>query len=58
MDFCACMGPMYGDPHCYCVMKSLGLEPSAKYEWTAADEARLNEALSKVFNWRDKNAGV
>jgi hypothetical protein len=31
---CACMGPMYNEPHCYCQMMRLGLP--------------LNEAARKV----------
>jgi hypothetical protein len=31
---CACMGPMYNEPHCYCEMVQLGLP--------------LNEAARKV----------
>lgn len=26
INLCACMGPMYGEPYCYCSMKSRGLE--------------------------------
>lgn len=35
MTPCACLGPMYGEPYCYCTMKQLGLplnEPARKIE--------------------------
>lgn len=44
---CACMGPMFGEPHCYCKMISMGLELN-----TQAREERKNtlkEALVKIF---------
>lgn len=35
MTPCACLGPMYGEPHCYCKMVQFGLplnEPARKIE--------------------------
>lgn len=26
MNACACLGPSYGEPYCYCQMKQQGLE--------------------------------
>lgn len=25
-NLCGCLGPMYGEPHCPCTMRSMGLE--------------------------------
>lgn len=43
---CACMGPMYGEPHCICKMKTLGLKLNE--EARAAENARAKEQNS---NW-------
>ena len=49
MDFnvCACMGPMYDEPHCYCEMISRGLPLNEAAR--AADNARLDSALQGMF---------
>lgn len=58
---CACMGPMYGEAHCPCVMASNGVERSAQWKAANTPEAlkerneRMHAALSQVFGW-DKNA--
>jgi hypothetical protein len=43
---CACMGPMYGEPHCYCTMERLGLPLSPLREEA---NKRANERLDALF---------
>jgi len=46
MSLCACMGPMRGDPHCYCKMLELGLTPTPPSQ----DEVdRLSKVLEDIF---------
>ena len=55
LSACACMGPMYDEPHCYCEMKrrELPLNTVAR----EADRKKLAEALDTFFkeNARDTN---
>lgn len=56
MTPCACLGPMYGEPYCYCKMQQLGLplnEPARKLEEERAAE-QLKE-LIKFFNENREN---
>lgn len=48
---CACMGPLHGDPYCYCEMQRRGLSPSKSYEWTPAEKEKLKEVLEHIFKW-------
>lgn len=49
MTACACMGPMYGEPFCYCLMIAKNL-PLSNERVVAAKEA--TEAMEKIFNGR------
>jgi len=57
-NLCACMGPMYNEPHCPCEMKRLGIERSKEYKASITPEAiaarnrELDAIFSKVFEWR------
>ncbi len=53
INFCACIGPVYGEPHCYCEMQRRGL-PLNK-EARDEDKRKLNEAMEKFFQ-ENKNA--
>lgn len=47
INFCACMGPRYDEPYCYCEMKRRGLplnEPARKEA-----EQCLKEAMDRMF---------
>ena len=44
---CACLGPMYGEPHCICEMRRRGLPLNEAAR--ASDEARAKEQLEKLF---------
>jgi hypothetical protein len=46
INLCACMGPMYGEPHCYCSMVRLGLPLSPEREKANAE---ANERLKALF---------
>lgn len=46
VSMCGCMGPMYGEPHCYCSMVRLGLPLSPERE---AANAAANKRLSALF---------
>lgn len=48
---CACMGPLGNDPHCPCVMRQKGLEPTNI--WTPEVIAELQEALRELV-WEDR----
>lgn len=44
ISLCACMGPMYNEPHCYCTMVRLGLPLSPeRAEANEKANIRLNE---------------
>jgi len=47
ISMCACMGPMYGEAHCYCQMKRLGLPLND--EERAVDVARAEKELDALF---------
>lgn len=43
-NFCACMGPLYGEPYCACEMRRRGLPRSQEcIDSVAAAQKRLNE---------------
>jgi hypothetical protein len=46
-QLCACMGPMYNEPHCYCKMKQLGL-PLNETDRNK-DEKQFKEAIKNIF---------
>ena len=47
LNLCACMGPMYGEPHCPCRMTRLGLPPSAeRLAAEDASDARMKELIA------------
>lgn len=47
INLCACMGPMYGEPHCICSMERLGLPLNT--EARAAAAAKSRETLGSLF---------
>lgn len=50
MTACGCMGPMYGEPHCYCTMKSMGLEKQMEANpLRIADTKQFRESMEKFF---------
>ncbi len=51
---CACTGIMDGNKYCFCIMKQMGLDTSM-YEWTEEEKQKLNEAFSKMFEWKPNN---
>lgn len=61
LSACACMGPLYEEVHCPCVMVSSGLERSAAWkeahtpEALAADKKRRNEAFDAIFSRRQRS---
>lgn len=44
---CACMGPMYGEPKCYCAMKREGLPLNEAAR--AIEEERAKKQLEALF---------
>ena len=46
------MGPLHGDPYCYCEMQCKGLKPSKTYEMTEEEKAKLDKILSEIFDWK------
>jgi hypothetical protein len=53
IELCACMGKMYDEPHCPCVMKQKGLPRSE--EWKAEQNRReeaIKKALPGIFGWQ------
>lgn len=47
MGVCGCMGPMYGEPHCPCVMDRLGLPKNEEARF--AEHARAEAAIQELF---------
>lgn len=47
LEFCACIGPEYGEPYCYCEMMRRGLPLNEADRKVAMD--RLNSELKRVF---------
>jgi hypothetical protein len=45
---CACLGPMYYEPYCYCEMKRRGLDMDNN-PLRKAEEARSKEQAAKMF---------
>lgn len=45
INMCACMGPMYGEPHCYCKMISLGIPLSVERVTALAEAQKSLDAL-------------
>lgn len=60
MNACACLGPAYGEPYCYCQMKQKGLEDfMEKNPLRIAEEARDAaqwKALWEPGGWFYENA--
>lgn len=52
LNFCACMGPMHGDPYCYCEMQNRKLKPSPLYKMTPEKQKAFDDALADIFEWR------
>jgi hypothetical protein len=48
MNFCACMGPILGQPYCPCEMQSRGLSDGKEYVWSEEDRQRLRTALERI----------
>jgi hypothetical protein len=55
MDMCACMGPLHGDPYCYCEMQRRGLNPNKAYEWTPEKKEKLSKVLDEIFNRKNND---
>lgn len=53
---CACMGPMYGEPHCYCRMVSSGMPLNAEDRAKAA--ARAQAQLQSLFSHNGQGANA
>jgi hypothetical protein len=49
-NICACMGAVYGDPYCPCVMQSKGIPISAMHERANDDAKIMLKGLCKLFN--------
>lgn len=49
---CACLGPRQGEPYCMCEMIDRGIRTKKDYAMSESEKVRLNEALSKVFDWK------
>lgn len=47
LQLCACMGPMYGEPHCPCTMDRLGLPKNIAAR--EAEQKRATEELNALF---------
>ena len=47
MNTCACLGPMYGEPYCYCQMKDMKLPLNTVAREEANKESK--EELNKLF---------
>lgn len=47
MSACACMGPMFGESHCPCVMDRLGYPKNL--ELRAAEQARAEVQIQALF---------
>ena len=47
LNACACMGPMYNEPHCYCRMVSMKLPLNTQAR--EAERQRSEEQLTKLF---------
>lgn len=47
VSMCACLGKQGNDPFCPCGMRSRGLIPSQKEDWTQEKIDELNEVLKK-----------
>lgn len=47
MGACACLGPMYGESHCICVMERLGLPLNEQAR--AAEHSRAEEQIQALF---------
>jgi len=46
MKICACMGPMRGDPYCWCEMQRRGMKPTPPSQ-EEMDE--LEKVLDRIF---------
>jgi len=55
VNVCACIGPVYGEPHCACEMRRRGLPPSAEH--VAALE-KANRELAELFGPGGKFSGA
>ncbi len=56
INLCACMGPMYGEPYCYCKMKSMGFEKQMdENPLRIAANQRDREGLEKFFEMMRNN---
>jgi hypothetical protein len=46
ISLCACIGPMYGEPYCYCEMERRGLQPENN-PLRIAENKRFEEDMRK-----------
>lgn len=47
ISMCGCMGPMYGEPHCYCTMKQKGMPLNEAAR--AIEKERTQKQLDALF---------
>ena len=47
MNACACMGPMYDEPHCICMMEQLGLPLNTAVR--QVEYAKASAQLAELF---------
>lgn len=45
---CGCIGPVRGDPYCFCTMMRKGLLPTPT---PPEEQARMKAAFAEMFNW-------
>jgi hypothetical protein len=53
INFCACMGPMYDEPYCYCEMLRRGL-PLNNAERQKSEDS-LRRVFKEIFGDKDDN---
>lgn len=49
MTLCACLGPMHGEPHCSCAMRSRGLKTKADEPLSPEEIQKFDDAFGRVF---------
>lgn len=62
ISLCGCLGPMYGEPYCYCQMKQKGLEAEMESNPLRIAEDERWEAQMKIARepggWLYRNRGL
>lgn len=55
-NFCACMGPLHGDPYCPCEMRARGLPfDDSRLKWSEDDKKRLHDFLKMMADSEKEN---